>query len=74
MIITIYHPIPASRPTKFAEFAVQLTLEDLERGAVSYPCPECEGTGDWTRFLPEPELGPQACVDCKGTGRRWAAL
>lgn len=35
-------------------------------------CWECEGTGDWTRFHPEPHLFPEGlkCVDCKGSGKR----
>lgn len=35
-------------------------------------CPECGGTGDWTRFLPEPQDERCPCVDCKGTGRVYA--
>lgn len=34
-------------------------------------CWECEGTGDWTPFVPW-EAAPLSvpCVDCKGTGKR----
>ena len=38
-------------------------------GAGEITCPECEGDGDWTKFHPEPELGPFQCVQCKGTGK-----
>jgi len=41
---------------------------DLGAGAGKIMCLECEGTGDWTRFHPEPDTGPHACVACKGTG------
>ena len=41
---------------------------DLGAGAGKIPCPECGGSGDWTQFHPEPELGPFPCVQCKGTG------
>lgn len=48
---------------------VELQVVDLGCGAGEIDCPECEGRGDWTRFHPEPELGPFPCVQCKGTGR-----
>lgn len=35
-------------------------------------CLECGGDGDWTKFFPE--NGPQACVDCKGTGKVWVSV
>jgi hypothetical protein len=37
-------------------------------------CPECEGTGSWLNFHPEPELHHDGlpCVACKGTGRIFA--
>lgn len=52
------------------ETELEQEVEDLGCGAGRTACPECEGTGDWTRFHPEPESldGPLACVDCKGTG------
>lgn len=36
-------------------------------------CPECFGTGDWSKFMPE-ECSPRTvdCVECKGTGRIYA--
>ncbi len=32
-------------------------------------CIECGGDGDWTKFHPEPHVGPFPCVECKGTGK-----
>lgn len=37
-------------------------------------CFECGGDGDWTKFHPEPHLGPFPCVDCKGTGKVWVSV
>lgn len=39
---------------------------------VQVDCPECGGDGDWTKYHPEPDLGPFPCVECKGTGRVYA--
>lgn len=47
---------------------VEVEPEDLGCGAGRVSCFECGGDGDWTKFHPEPELGPFQCVDCKGTG------
>jgi hypothetical protein len=41
---------------------------DLGCGAGQVDCFECGGDGDWTKFFPE--LGPQKCVQCKGTGKQ----
>lgn len=43
-------------------------VEDLGAGAGRARCFECGGDGDWTKFHPEPELGPFPCVECKGSG------
>jgi hypothetical protein len=39
-------------------------------------CWECEGTGDWSRFLPDPSKYPDGfpCVECKGTGWRFVSI
>jgi hypothetical protein len=53
------------------ETEVQVTVERLGCGAGRIICPECSGSGDWTRFLPDPDSLPEgklACVECKGTG------
>ena len=41
---------------------------DLGAGAGRVSCFECEGTGDWSRFLPDRPPNPEQCVSCKGTG------
>ena len=46
---------------------VEVEPIDLGCGAGQVACFECGGDGDWTKFVPE--LGPQQCVCCKGTGR-----
>ncbi len=53
------------------ETEVEVHPVDLGAGAGEVPCFECLGTGDWTRFHPEPHLFPDGlpCVDCKGTGK-----
>lgn len=51
------------------ETEVSCEVEILGLGAGRVVCFECGGTGDWTPFHPEPELGPFACVTCKGTGK-----
>ena len=38
-------------------------------GLFEIDCPECGGTGDWDRFLPEPTGNLVPCITCKGTGR-----
>lgn len=50
------------------ETEIELQPKDLGCGAGQIDCPECEGTGDWARFYPEPVLR-MICVDCKGTGK-----
>ena len=50
------------------ETAVDCEVEDVGCGAGRVICFECGGSGDWTQFYPEPELGPFPCVPCKGTG------
>lgn len=47
---------------------VTKAIIDLGGGAGACVCLECGGGGDWTKFHPEPELGPFPCVQCKGTG------
>ena len=42
-------------------------------GAGETTCFECEGTGDWTPFHPEPK-GFIQCTDCKGTGRVFVSV
>lgn len=46
----------------------QVEVMSIAAGVGRMDCPECEGTGDWTRFHPNPH-GSIACVDCKGTGK-----
>lgn len=55
-------------------FAVTLMRTEPGIGAAQCSCPECEGTGDWTPYYPEP-LPPRSmpCVACKGTGRIWVS-
>lgn len=53
-----------------AEKVVRVTPEIIQ-----CDCPECGGDGDWTKFMPEPEIrthGEFPCVECKGTGRIYA--
>ena len=47
---------------------------DLTCGIGKVKCFECDGTGDWTEFHPEPELGPFECVQCKGTGYQYISI
>lgn len=51
------------------ETEIEVEPEDLGCGAGRVTCFECGGDGDWTKFHPEPELGPYPCVECKGTGK-----
>mgnify|MGYP000709281411 CR=1 FL=1 len=53
---------------------VEVTPVDVGCGAGQVPCFECGGDGDWTKYHPEPELGPFPCVDCKGTGRIYISI
>ena len=48
---------------------VEVCPIDLGCGAGEVACFECEGTGDWDRFMPEPTGKPDPCVCCKGTGK-----
>jgi hypothetical protein len=48
---------------------VDVQVKDVGCGAGRVTCFECGGDGDWTKFHPEPELGPFPCVACKGTGQ-----
>lgn len=50
------------------EMEVDVNPIDLGCGAGQVACFECEGDGDWTKYHPDPELGPFPCVVCKGTG------
>ena len=50
------------------ETQVIVQVEDMGCGAGKITCVECGGDGDWTKFHPEPHLGPFPCVDCKGQG------
>jgi DnaJ-class molecular chaperone len=43
----------------------------VAHGVAVTRCWECEGTGDWGRFLPEPSGEPEPCVECKGAGFRY---
>lgn len=45
---------------------VEITPVDLGCGVGQIACLECEGSGEWGQYLPEPE--PCPCVTCKGTG------
>lgn len=56
------------------ETEVECEVEDVGCGAGITECFECGGDGDWTKFHPEPELGPFPCVDCKGTGKVLIAI
>lgn len=51
------------------ETQLELVAIDLGCGAGLIDCPECLGDGDWTKWHPEPHLGPFPCVQCKGTGK-----
>jgi hypothetical protein len=53
---------------------VEVNPIDFGCGAGQVDCFECEGSGDWTKFHPEPELGPFRCVDCKGTGKIFVSI
>jgi hypothetical protein len=46
------------------------------RGVGVTRCWECEGTGDWARFMPDPSRYPDGfpCPECKGTGRRFVSI
>ena len=46
---------------------IERDVIDRECGAGEVACPECGGSGDWSRYYPGPE--PYPCTDCKGTGR-----
>lgn len=47
---------------------------DLSSGvAGQIACIECEGTGDWGKFMPEP-LTNCPCIECKGTGYIWVSV
>lgn len=48
---------------------VEVEPIDLGAGAGQVACFECGGDGNWTKFHPEPELGPFPRVECKGTGK-----
>jgi DnaJ-class molecular chaperone len=52
------------------ETEIEAEVQDMGAGAGRIACLECEGTGDWTRYHPEPELfgGHVPCPDCKGSG------
>lgn len=41
---------------------------DMGCGAGKVACFECEGSGNWDRYLPEPTGRPLTCVSCKGQG------
>jgi DnaJ-class molecular chaperone len=52
------------------EVAVELlNLQEASLvGIGKVSCVECEGTGDWSRFLPEHTEEACPCVTCKGQG------
>ena len=58
------------------ETLIEREVEDL--GPVGrFPCLECGGDGDWSKFHPEPETlaeNEKACVACKGTGWAYVGL
>lgn len=43
-------------------------LDAMILGVAEINCIECNGTGDWDSFMPEPTGHKNACVECKGTG------
>lgn len=47
---------------------------DMGCGAGQVDCFECGGDGDWTKYHPEPHLGPSPCVNCKGTGKIFVSI
>lgn len=45
---------------------------NLGCGAGQIKCVECNGSGDWSKFHPEPHLltdYQKKCIECKGTGK-----
>lgn len=55
------------------ETEILVDVEILACGAGRIACPECEGTGNWGPFHPEP-LEWEDCVVCKGTGKWLVAV
>lgn len=53
---------------------VSRDVTPLGCGAGEIECLECRGTGDWTKYHPEPGLGPFQCVTCKGTGKQLISI
>lgn len=53
------------------EIEVEVHPVDLGCGAGEVFCFECGGSGDWTKFHPEPWRFPDGikCIPCKGTGK-----
>lgn len=50
-------------------------VERITPEIIQCDCPECEGDGDWTKFMPEEDgwdPGSIPCIQCKGTGRIYA--
>lgn len=59
------------------EFGIDVSLEDVMRGAVREHvvniedvCPTCAGTGTRSRSRVPFDIGAPACPDCRGRGRR----
>jgi DnaJ-class molecular chaperone len=51
----------------FKRFTAPLAVVSLDEVAGEIACPDCEGTGDVSQYMPEGH--PERCVTCKGTGR-----
>lgn len=51
------------------ETTLLLDVTDLGCGAGMIACVECEGTGNWGPYHPDPVKWDD-CVVCKGTGRQ----
>ena len=58
----------------YRDTAVECDVEVLECGAGRVTCFECGGTGDWSKFYPEPVPVPCICVQCKGTGKQLISI
>lgn len=55
-----------------ATIALARRVRRITPEIIECDCPECFGTGDWSKFMPEPTRERVPCVACKGTGRVYA--
>lgn len=49
------------------ETELVVDVQDMGCGCGRIICPECDGTGNWGPFYPDP-VAWEDCVVCKGTG------